>query len=79
MKLKKIMRTYYQNKLDQIETIQPKFKLTESPGKHFRFVFPQRWEDIFGIGVTVCYLLQFLLPGNWFSIGRCLSVFKIGF
>ena len=79
MKLKKIMKAYYQNKLDQIEEIQPKFKLTEIPVGRFRFALPQQWEDLLGIGITVCYLLQLLLPGNWFSLGRCFSVFKIGF
>ena len=79
MRLKKIMKVYYQNKLNHIEEIQPNFKFTESPATRFRFVLSQRWEDIFGIGITVCYLLQLLLPGNWFSIGRCFSVFKIGF
>ena len=79
MKLKKIMKAYYENKLDQIETIRPNFKLLESPVSRFRFALPQQWENIFGIGVTVCYLLQFFMPGNWFLIGRCFSVFKIGF
>ncbi len=73
------MKAYYQNRLDQMEEIQPEFKLTENPSSRFRFALPQRWEDIFGIGVTVCYLLQLLVPGNWFSIGICFSVFKIGF
>ena len=79
MKFKKMMKTYYQNQLDQIETIHPKFKFTESPVSRLRFALPQQWENVLGIGVTVCYLLQLFMPGNWFLIGRCFSVFKIGF
>jgi hypothetical protein len=73
------MKAYYQNQLDQIKVIQPNCKLMENPMKRFRFVFPQQWENVFGIGVTICYFLQFFLPGNWFLIGRCFSIFKIGF
>ena len=79
MKLKKIMKAYFQNRLDQIEKIDPKFRLTESPSNRFRFALSQQWEDILGLGITVYYLVQLLLPGNWFLIGRCFSIFKIGF
>ena len=79
MHLKKIMKAYYKNKLDQIEKIQPRFKLKKHAWSRPRFAHLQRWEDILGIGITACYLIQLLLPGNWFFIGRCFSVFKIGF
>ena len=74
-----MMKIYYQKKLDHIEEIQPKFKLTARPANHFRLALPQRVEDMIGIGITLCYLLRLLLPGNWFLISRCFSIFKIGF
>lgn len=79
MKFNKIMKAYFQNKLDQIDEIQPKFRLTERPVSNYQFAIQQRLENIIGIGITVCYLLQLLLPAHWFSIGRFFSIFKIGF
>lgn len=75
MKIDKIMKAYYASKLDGISDATPAFDLPEMAEK----TGAVGWEDVLGALVTAGYLIQMLLPGNWFSFGRFFFIFNFGF
>ncbi len=79
MKIKKQMRRYYEDQIESLHTLDPP---RVPPQSHVQFSLKRwvvQWDDILGIIVTAAYILQFLIPTNWFSWGRCLSIFTLGF
>ncbi len=79
MKLNKMMRRYYKDQLKSLQEIDPqivssRFALQSDSKRH-----SIQWDDILGYIITIIYLFQLVVPTNWFSLGRCLSVFKLGF
>lgn len=79
MKINKLMHQYYMDRLTTLPEIDPqmvssRFALESDSKRH-----PIQWDDILGYIITIIYLFQLVVPTNWFSLGRCLSVFKLGF
>ena len=79
MKHSKIMREYYQNMLDNLEPITLNTISLENGFIHTKSKWALSWDDILGSVVTAAYLLQLLIPTQWWSVGGCLPMFKIGF
>ncbi|MBN2030520.1 hypothetical protein JW824_09770 [bacterium] len=79
MKLNKWLRRYYKDQIESLQTLDPPLVGQRS---HAQIPSKKRvvqWDDILGIIVTAAYILQFLIPTTWFSWGRCLSIFTLGF
>ena len=75
----KIIREYYESKLRQVKPIEPESTFLESESTTFQNQKRFGSEDIFGFLVTAGYLIQFLIPEQWFSFGRFLLIFRFGF
>jgi hypothetical protein len=75
----KLIREYYESQLKDISPIEPDFAALESEATTFQGHKRLRGEDIFGLLVTAGYLVQFLIPENWFSFGRFLLTYRFGF
>ena len=75
----KLIREYYESKLNKISSIEP--DLTDMDSRSTTFLVHKRIssEDIFGFLVTAGYLIQFLIPEQWFSFGRFLLIFRFAF
>jgi hypothetical protein len=79
MRIDKIMKRYYADKLREIsDAPRPETRPTRADTRK-NGPFSVSWEDALGFAVTASYLMQFLMPERWFSLGRFLSVFRIGF
>jgi hypothetical protein len=79
MRIEKIMKRYYVDKLREIsDAPRPETRPVMSDTRKSR-PFSVSWEDALGFAVTASYLMQFLMPERWFVLGRFLSVFRIGF
>ena len=77
MKIDRLMKRYYQAKLDKIPAAEKPGLYPENrpavSGRPFLLIL----ENVLGFVVTAAYFLQFLMPDNWFSLSRI--VFRIGF
>jgi len=72
------IRRYYESLLNRTALAPPPEDLLLSAAR----VVPGRMpgvKNIIGLIVTVAYLLQFLLPMNWFSLGRFMFMVRLGF
>ena len=73
------MRDYYKTLLEQIEPIKPPRIVIKEKSKQRKINWNIKWEDVLGYAVTVVYFVQFFNPEHWWSIGRWISLFRIGF
>ncbi|MBN1384667.1 MAG: hypothetical protein JW983_07305 [Elusimicrobia bacterium] len=75
----KIMRQYYDSELEKIKVVAPPPGILETepqgPNRPVRFSL----ENMFGCLVTAGCLLSALAPESWFSFGRFLFSFRLGF
>lgn len=76
---KNLIREYYESKLKKISSIEPDFTALKSEPKTFQGHKKFGVEDIFGFLVTAGYLVQFLIPEQWFSFGRFLLIYRFSF
>jgi len=79
MKLNKPLYQYYEDRLKSLQTIDPPFVRQQSQVQPKSKRPVVQWEDIIGTIVTAAYIFQFFIPTTWFSWGRFLSIFKLGF
>ncbi len=73
------MHRYYNSQMKKMRAIEPIPVVLESvpmPNTHYKKF---NWEEVFGYIVTAGYLIQSLFPDQWFSLGRCLFSFRLGF
>jgi hypothetical protein len=75
----KLIREYYESKVKKIGSIEPDLNVLESEPTSFQDHKRFRIEDIFGFLVTAGYLIQFLIPEQWFSFGRFLLIYRFVF
>lgn len=75
----KLIREYYESKINKISSLEPDLTVLESESMTFQDHKRIRGEDIFGFLVTAGYLVQFLIPEHWFSFGRFLLLYRFGF
>ncbi len=73
------MNGCYESKLSQIAGSMPPSDLIKSAATVKGFRPLAKWGDLIGLIVTAAYLLQFLLPMNWFSLGRIMFIVRFGF
>lgn len=73
------MRRYYETRL--LETPSPTFPLGRVKSIADAVIRRPiaKWETVFGFIITICYLIHFLNPYNWFSLGRFFLVLMNGF
>jgi len=79
MKDEKIIHEYYESEISNMPDIEPLpglFKQGSIPSGYRKTI---GWEDLAGALVTLGYLIQLLIPANWFSFGRFLFMFRFGF
>ena len=74
------MRRYYASKLDETPASAPPETSIKSMAASSAGFHPvPKWETAFGLLVTICYLIHFLNPYNWFSLGRFFLALTNGF
>ena len=79
MDIKKIMKQYYESEVDGIKVAPPPpHTLEQEPAGEIQSR-KLSLENIFGCLVTAGYLLSALSPESWFSFGRFLFSFRLGF
>jgi hypothetical protein len=79
MKDEEIIREYYESEISNMPDIEPLPGLLKQCPTPFRHQNKIGWEDLVGALVTLGYLTQLLIPANWFSFGRFLCMFRLGF
>ena len=79
MKNNKLIRKYYESRMEAITDSDPPDGLIQSVPAPSKKVRRFGWEDLLGLLITAGYLVQLLIPANWFSFNRLLFVFRLGF
>lgn len=79
MKDKEIMRQYYEAEIKKIRAVDPAPDILGTKPIQIHQPLKFCWEDVFGCLVTVGYLFPFLIPEHWFSFGKFLFSFRVGF
>ena len=79
MKHRKLIRRYYESRIEAVATEDLPDKLIQSSAAPTSRFGRLGWEDLLGLLITAVYLSQLLLPGNWFSFNRFFFVFRFGF
>lgn len=79
MDIKKIMRQYYESEVDKIKVAVPPTNILKQESAGEIQSRKLSLENVFGCLVTAGYLLYALAPGSWFSFGRFLFSFRLGF
>ncbi len=76
---KKIMRQYYESELEKIKVFAPPPDILNA--ESFELNRPKKFslENVFGCLVTAGCILSVLAPESWFSFGRFLFSFRLGF
>ena len=72
MRIKKIMRQYYKNKLEETEEIQPLQIPSEFTSEKHHKKYSIDWSNVFAYALIVCCILHFLLTEKWLMSGRFL-------
>lgn len=76
---KKIMRQYYDSELEEIKAIAPPPDTLKTVPEGLNPPVRFNLENVFGCLVTAGCLLSVLAPQYWFSFGRFLFSFRLGF
>lgn len=72
------MRRYYESKLDGAPDVAPQEALIKSSAASTGLRPMPIWETVFGLLVTIGYLMHFLNPYHWFSVDRSFLVLMNG-
>lgn len=70
---------YYEAKLKEAPDLPPPVERIKSIADSAVRRPASKWETLFGLMVTLGYLLYFINPYNWFSLGRFVLAFTNGF
>jgi hypothetical protein len=73
------IKRYYKSKLDEIPNFTLPTPLIQSAAVSTGIRSASTWETVFGLLVTIGYLIYFLNPHNWFSLSRTFIALMNGF
>lgn len=76
---KELMRQYYTSELEKIKIVTPPTGILKAESFELKLQKKFNMENVFGCLVTAGYLLSVLTPESWFSFGRFLFSFRLGF
>ena len=76
---KRIMRQFYETEIKKIKAVDPSPDMLETMSVQTHRPMKFCWEDVFGCLVTAGYLIPLLVPERWFSFGKILFSFRVGF
>lgn len=75
----KLIRRYYESRMETITDSDPPDGLMQSVAAPPTIIGRLSWEDLLGLLITAGYLSQLLLPIHWFSFNRFLFALRFGF
>ena len=79
MKIKKVMRRYYNHQLEKIEDYPPPAIQTMYRPENRIFPLILNWEGIFGTLFVAFSILHFILTGRLFAVERLMMAISVVF
>ena len=76
---KKIMQQYYESELEKIKAFDNTSDILETESFEVNLSKKLSLENVFGCLLTAGYLLSVFAPESWFSFGKFLFSFRLGF
>lgn len=76
---KKIMQQYYESELEKIKAFDNTSDILETESFEVNLSKKLSLENVFGCLLTAGYLLSVFTPESWFSFGKFLFSFRLGF
>ena len=76
---KKTMQQYYESELEKIKAFDNTSDILETESFEVNLSKKISLENVFGCLLTAGYLLSVFTPESWFSFGKFLFSFRLGF